>query len=90
MDYKFHFDDEILFLEFNIPIIDKTVDNTIEEVKNTFPDHNFRVVAIKNILGYWSAKDLLSCESIYCGTRSLKSTKEQIKKVLNEIKSSSN
>lgn len=81
-DYKFHFIDNVLFIEFNVPVEEDSIKNAIEDVQATFSNIIFRVVAIKNIIGYWSAKDILKNKSIYCGTMSIKDTKRNIKEYL--------
>lgn len=81
-DFKFYFGDDTLFLEFKIPINSNSIENAISEVRNTFPNLSFSVVAYKNILGYWSAYHIKTSDSIYCGTMSIKITKENIKKYL--------
>ena len=86
-DFKFYFGDDTLFLEFNIPIKSDNVKNAISEIRNTFPNLSFSVVAYKNILGYWSAYHVKTGNTIYCGTMSIKTTKDNIKKYLeNETK----
>ena len=91
-EYDFSFGDNTLFLEFQIPILSDTVQDAVTYVENTFPNTKFRVVAIKNIIGYWSAYDTENGNPIYCeGTMSKKTTREKIKKYLdNETESSSN
>ena len=91
MDYEFHFGPNILYLEFKDAMKADSVENAVKEIRESFPNTNIEVVAYKNILGYWPAYHIKSGHSIYCGTRSLKNTRESITKYLeNETENSSN
>ena len=91
MDYTFHFDNGVLYLEFKIALKSDTIEEAIKDIRESFPNTKFEIVAYKNIIGYWSAYNIKSGESIYCGSMSLKDTREKIKKHLeNETKNSSN
>jgi hypothetical protein len=83
-NYDFYFDNNILFIEFKDITENIIVNDIIESIKLSFPNKQFDIVAKRNILGYWTADDYLNNKSIYCGTMSLKITKEQIKKYLND------
>jgi hypothetical protein len=83
LNYKFHFMDNVLFLEFNTPILNNTIDEAIIDIKETFPHKDITIIAYKNILGYWAAYQINPKHSIYCGTTSLKDTKEKINNFLN-------
>ncbi len=80
--YGFYFGPGVLFLEFNIPMTGSNVQDAYNEIKESFPNTEIKVVAYKNILGYWAAYVVDTADSIYCGTMSLKTTKEQIAKYL--------
>ena len=82
MNYNFNFEGNVLYITFTEPLLENTLKETLESINKTFPNKKYDIVAYQNILGYWSAKDLISNQSIYCGTMSLKSTKESIKKYL--------
>lgn len=84
MDYNFNFEGNVLYITFADSLKENSLSEAIETIYNTFPNKEFSIVAWRNILGYWSAKDLTNNKSIYCGTMSLKSTKESIKKYLND------
>lgn len=83
-NYDFYFDNNILFLEFKDVSENFMINDIISDIKETFPNKQFDIVAKKNILGYWSAYDYSKNQSIYCGTTSAKTTKEQLKKYLND------
>lgn len=80
--YGYFFGNKTLFLEFSDILDSNSVINAIQEVKEEFPNSQIEIVAYKNILGYWAAYYLESGKSIYCGTTSLKDTKEKITKSL--------
>ena len=63
------------------------VEDACDEVRLSFPDTEIRVIAYKNVLGYWAARDIVNDKSIYCGTMSLKATKSTIYKYLENEKS---
>jgi hypothetical protein len=84
--YKFYFSPGILFLEFKIAINKSIIQDAYNEIKESFPNTEIKVVAYKNILGYWAAYIVKTGKSIYCGTMSLKTTKEQIAKHLENEK----
>ena len=86
MDYKFHFGNGILYLEFKIPLQSTTIEEAIKDIRESFPNTNFEIVAYKNIIGYWEAYHLKTNTSIYCGSMSLKDTREKIKKYLENEK----
>ena len=83
-NYDFYFDNNVLFLEFKDVTENFIINDIINDIKVTFLNKQFDIVAKKNILGYWSAYDYSKNQSIYCGTTSAKITKEQIKKYLND------
>lgn len=82
-NYGYHFGEKTLFLEFTNVIQKDSISNAIQEVREEFPNSIFEIVAYKNIIGYWAAYYIKSGYSIYCGTTSLKDTKEKINKSLN-------
>jgi hypothetical protein len=84
--YGFYFGPGILFLEFKVPMTVDAVQDAYDEVRKSFPNTEIKVVAYKNILGYWAAYIVKTGKSIYCGTMSLKTTKEQIAKHLENEK----
>ena len=87
LGYEFHFFEKVLYLEFSNIIDMTTVREAIDEVRRTFPSTEFDIVSHKGNLGYWSAWDYKNSKSIYCGTRSLASTREQINKYREDDKS---
>ena len=84
--FTFHFGPDVLYIEFKVPMDSNSIDNASASIKVTFPNTNFKIVAYKNIIGYWASYVLGTGESIYCGTMSLKDTKEKIKKYLEDEK----
>lgn len=84
--YSFHFGPNVLFLEFHDVIHFNTVKDAYEEVMLSFPNTKIKVIAYKAILGYWTAFEIETGNPIYCGTMSLKTTREQINKYLCQIK----
>lgn len=80
--YGYFFGHQTLFLEFTTAIFADSVIDAVKEVKEEFPNSQIEIVAYKNILGYWAAYYIESGKSIYCGTTSLKDTKEKIIKSL--------
>lgn len=80
--YKFYFDEHTLFIELNDILHADTIMEIYNEIKEGFPNKEIKVVAYKNILGYWAAYVIENGRSIYCGTMSGKTTKEQINKYL--------
>ena len=78
--YGFYFGPGTLFLEFKVPMTGDSVKDAYNEIKESFPNTEIKVVAYKNIIGYWAAYVVETGNSIYCGTMSLKTTKEQIAK----------
>lgn len=87
MNYKFHFENDILFLEFKTSIKFEDIINAIADIKSTFPEHKIRIVAYKDLLGYWNAHDFDNSQDIYCGGMSVKDTKGKIKKYLDNEES---
>lgn len=85
--YGFYFGPETLFLEFIIPITENSVKDAYNEIKESFPNTKIKVVAYKNIIGYWAAYVVETGKSIYCGTMSVKDTREKINKYLENEKS---
>ena len=83
-NYGYYFGNKTLFLEFKNAIHSDTVINTVNEIKEEYPNAEIKIVAYKNILGYWAAYEIETGNSIYCGTMSAKTTKEQINKYLEE------
>lgn len=83
-NFKFYFEEDILFIEFKSDCSKSCIDEIVQDLVNSFPDKSFKIVAFKNPLGYWAAYLIDSRKSIYCGTQSLKTTKEQIKKYKDE------
>ena len=79
-EFKFSLNGEVLYVEFLVPYDFKKLEETIELIKHTFPDHLITIVARKGLTGYWSAFDYKLSSSIYCGTRSEKNTRESIEK----------
>lgn len=84
--YSFYFGPKTLFLEFHVPMKETSITDAINQVKESFPDTEITVVAYKNIIGYWSAYNIKNKQSIYCGSMSLKRTKDSISNYLNNIK----
>lgn len=80
--YGFYFGPGIMFLEFKVPMTGSNVQDAYNEVKESFPNTEIKIIAYKNLLGYWAAYNISNHESIYCGTMSLKDTKEKISKYL--------
>ncbi len=85
-NYEFYFENNILFIELNDVLNADTIINIYNEIKEGFPNKEIKVVAYKNILGYWAAYVVETGKSIYCGTMSGKTTKEQINKYLENEK----
>lgn len=85
--YGYYFGPKTLFLEFTIAVTTNMVEDACDEVRLSFPDTEIRVIAYKNVLGYWAARDIVNDKSIYCGTMSLKATKSTIYKYLENEKS---
>jgi hypothetical protein len=83
LPYSFFFEDYATFIVIKREIAQSN-EEILEELAKTFPHINTRILAVKNILGYWSAYDYETNTSIYCGTMSLTKTKETIKKYISE------
>ncbi len=80
--YGFFFGPNILFIEMHDVIKVDTIENIYKEIKESFPTTDIKIIAYKNLIGYWAAYEIGTSNSIYCGTMSLKTTKEQISKYL--------
>lgn len=80
--YNFFFGPNTLFIEMNDTILPETLGNIYRTIKESFPNTDIKVVAYKNLLGYWAAYSIENDDSIYCGTMSLKDTREKINKYL--------
>lgn len=81
--YNFFFNDNAVYIEFNIPYDKEDTIEAINILKETFPNVSFDIVATKGLTGYWSAFDYSKNKSIYCGSRSLSDTKRKIKEYIN-------
>jgi hypothetical protein len=74
--------DKILIIEAD-DRIDRQLVKQLKEDFEKSTGNKYPVVLWRNTLGYYSAYDFDNSCSIYCGTRSEKTSMEQIKKYIN-------